>query len=129
MQDSTGPVEWKDDSTFWIPMNSKNDKGQMENNGYVRIQLDIVPADYAEKNKVGSAREEPNANPFLPPPIGRLSFSLNPCKMFNQLVGPEMRRKIYCYGSLILCLALCIVLSIYVIPSAIGAIIAKSFTG
>ena len=45
--------------------------------------MDIVPADYAEKNKVGSAREEPNANPFLPPPVGRLSFSLNPCKMFN----------------------------------------------
>ena len=83
MQEALGPMEWKDDSTFWLPMNSKNDKGQMENNGYVRVQLDIVPADYAEKNKVGSAREEPNANPFLPPPIGRLSFSLNPCKMFN----------------------------------------------
>ena len=89
--------------------------------------MDIVPADYAEKNKVGSAREEPNANPFLPPPIGRLSFSLNPCKMFNQLVGPEMRRKVYCYGSLILCLVICVALSIYVIPSAIGAIIAAKF--
>ena len=74
--------EWKDDQTFWLPMTSKNDKGQIENNGYVRVQIDIVPADYADKNKVGSAREEPNANPFLPPPIGRLSFSLNPCKMY-----------------------------------------------
>ena len=127
MQEALGPMEWKDDSTFWLPMNSKNDKGQMENNGYVRVQLDIVPADYAEKNKVGSAREEPNANPFLPPPIGRLSFSLNPCKMFNQLVGPEMRRKVYCYGCLIICLAVCILLSIYVVPSAIGAIIAQKF--
>lgn len=36
----------------------------------------------AEQNKVGEARQEPNANPFLPPPIGRLSFSLNPLKMF-----------------------------------------------
>ena len=76
-------MEWKDDSTFWLPMNAKNDKGQIENNGYVRVQMDIVPADYAEKNKVGAAREEPNANPFLPPPIGRLSFSLNPCKMYQ----------------------------------------------
>jgi hypothetical protein len=36
----------------------------------------------AEANKVGEARQEPNVNPFLPPPIGRLSFSLNPLKMF-----------------------------------------------
>ena len=129
MQEASGVAfEWKDDSTFWLPMNSKNDKGQMENNGYVRIQMDIVPAHYAEKNKVGSAREEPNANPFLPPPIGRISFSLNPCKMFNQLVGPAMRRKIYCYGSLILCLVICVALAIYIIPSAIGAIIAAKFS-
>ena len=109
-------------------MNGKNDEGQIENNGYVRVQIDIVPADYAEKNKIGAAREEPNANPFLPPPIGRLSFSLNPCKMFNQLVGPEMRRKVYCYTCLIGCLVLCVLLAIYVIPSAIGAIVAGWFT-
>jgi len=36
----------------------------------------------AEANKVGEARQEPNVNPFLPPPLGRLSFSLNPLKMF-----------------------------------------------
>ena len=29
--------EWKDDQSFFIPMNSKNDQGQMENNGYVRV--------------------------------------------------------------------------------------------
>lgn len=54
----------------------------MENNGFVRVQIDILPKDYADVNNVGAAREEPNANPFLPPPIGRLSFSLNPCKMY-----------------------------------------------
>ena len=37
----------------------------------------------AEANKVGEARQEPNHSPFLPPPVGRLSFSLNPWKMFN----------------------------------------------
>ena len=130
MQPASGvEFEWKDDSSFWLPMNSKNDQGQLENNGYVRVQMDIVPADYAEKNKVGAAREEPNANPFLPPPVGRLSFSLNPFKMFQQLVGPEMRRKIYCYGCLIICLVTCVLLTIYVIPSAVGAIVAGWFTG
>lgn len=28
MQEASGvEFEWKDDSTFWLPMNSKNDKG------------------------------------------------------------------------------------------------------
>ena len=118
-------MEWKDDSTFWLPMNAKNDKGQIENNGYVRVQMDIVPADYAEKNKVGAAREEPNANPFLPPPIGRLSFSLNPCKMYQQLVGPAMRRKICIWTTCILCLVICLALSAYIIPVVIGNKIAN----
>jgi len=41
-------------------MLAKNDEGEVENNGYVRIRIDIVPMEYAEKNKVGSAREDPN---------------------------------------------------------------------
>ena len=83
MQEKQGEMEWKEDgNSFFVQMNSKNDKGQMEMNGHVRIQIEICPVDYAEKNKVGDAREEPNANPFLPPPVGRLSFSLNPCTMF-----------------------------------------------
>ncbi len=38
-------------------------------------------------NKVGEARSEPNANPFLPPPVGRISFSLNPLKMFVSILS------------------------------------------
>ena len=33
-------------------------------------------------NKVGEARQEPNINPYLPPPVGRISLTLNPWKMF-----------------------------------------------
>lgn len=117
--------EFKDDSTFWLPMKSKNDKGELENNGFVLVQIDIVPKDYAEANNVGSAREEPNANPFLPPPIGRLSFSLNPCKMYQQLVGPEMRRKICIYGCCAICCILCLALFLYMIPTIIGTLISN----
>lgn len=88
-----------------------------------------MPADYAEANKVGAAREEPNANPFLPPPVGRLFFSLNPCVMYRQLVGPEMRAKIARYVCCAICLVLCILMCIYVVPSVIGAVIASWFTG
>jgi hypothetical protein len=105
-------------------MISKNE-GKIVNNGFVRIQIEIVPLDYAEKNKVGSGRDEPNVNPFLPPPIGRLSFSLNPCVMFKQLVGPAMRRKIYCYCGILCFLTICLMLSIFVLPSIIGALIAN----
>lgn len=123
------PLEWKEDgNSFYLPMNSKNDKGKLENNGFVRVQVEIVPADYAEKNKVGNAREEPNANPFLPPPVGRISFSLNPCTMFKQLVGPAMRRKIYCYCCLICCLVLCMTLCVFVVPSVIGTVVAGWFS-
>jgi len=41
-------------------MISRNEEGEEENNGFVRIRIDIVPKEYAEKNKVGSAREDPN---------------------------------------------------------------------
>jgi hypothetical protein len=56
--------------------------GKVEKTGKVRMQVDIYPKSMAVMNKVGDGRSEPNANPFLPPPIGRISFSLNPLKMF-----------------------------------------------
>ncbi len=83
------------------------------------MRIDIYPKKMADANKAGQAREEPNANPFLPPPVGRISFSLNPWKMFQQLVGPALRRKIYCYC----CLAACCALIIFLAPLIIGNLI------
>ena len=37
----------------------------------------------ADQNKVGDARSEPNHSPYLPPPPGRISFTLNPIKMLE----------------------------------------------
>lgn len=82
-----------------------------------------MPKAMAEANKVGEARQEPNHSPFLPPPVGRISFSLNPFKMLNQLVGPAMRRKIYCICCVICCLALCI----FLFPLVIGNLISTLF--
>jgi hypothetical protein len=54
-------LEWHENNeSFWLPLEAKNEKGEIENNGYVRIRIDIVSAAYAEKNPVGSAREDPN---------------------------------------------------------------------
>ena len=79
-------------------------------NGKLKVQIEVYPRSDAVDNPVGNAREEPNVNPYLPLPVGRITFSLNPLKMLGQLVGPEIRRKFICYCSIALCLAACIFL-------------------
>jgi len=102
----------EDGQSFWVKMMAKNDKGQMECNGSVRIQIDVLPRKDADDNRVGEAREEPNCNPYLPLPVGRMSLSLNPFKMLEQMVGPGFRRKLYTF----LCIALCCTICIMMIP-------------
>lgn len=46
-----------------------------------RIDLRIMPLEVAKKREVGKGRENPNMEPYLPPPVGRIQFSLNPFKM------------------------------------------------
>lgn len=48
----------------------------------MRIGLSIYPGEMAISNPIGGGRSEPNHSPFLPPPVGRISFSLNPITMF-----------------------------------------------
>ena len=103
-------------------MMSKNDKGELECNGKVRIQVDVYPIADAELNKVGEAREEPNVNPYLPLPIGRLTLSLNPLKMIEQLVGAGFRRKMYTFIAIALCIAICIAL----LPMVMSDLISKA---
>jgi len=120
-------MEFKDDNSFWITLKGTNEKtGQLEVTGKIRCQIDVLTMAQSEQNKVGEARQEPNHSPFLPPPVGRLSFSLNPFKMFAQLVGPAMRRKIYCYCCLALCLMMCVFLFPLVIGSVIGGLFNKA---
>ena len=37
----------------------------------IYLDLRVVPVEYAEMNKVGTARSEPHVEPKLPPPEGR----------------------------------------------------------
>ena len=81
--------------------------------------LVILPKNLADIEPLGKGREEVNANPYLPPPVGRLEFTLNPFKMINQCVGPKFRRKCYCFC--VLCLV--IVYLIYALPTMITKVI------
>lgn len=49
----------------------------------IRLDLRIMPKEVADKSKVGEARDDPNREPFLPPPAGRIKFSLNPFTMLS----------------------------------------------
>jgi hypothetical protein len=123
-QKGDAPLEWdKDGSSFWMPMNQKNKDNVMENNGFVRIRIDITTAACAEKNKVGSARDDPNTEPFLPPPIGRIHFTMNPFEMYKQMIGPAMRAKIFRYCCIAICTSLCITALVYLVPIVFGGLI------
>ena len=99
------------DDSFFLPLKGIDEKtGETKVMGYVRISITIMPKELAEGNKVGAARNEPNTDPYLPAPVGRISFSLNPFKMLSQLVGPAVMRKIYCACCCIICLALCVLM-------------------
>lgn len=114
-------MEWdQDGDSFWLPMNQKNNSGVLENNGYVRVRIDITPMAWADKNKIGSAREDPNIEPYLPPPIGRLHFSLNPWEMYKQLIGAAMRRKIAIWCCIFISSVLCALILYYLVPIIVG---------
>jgi hypothetical protein len=42
--------------------------------GRIAVSLSIVPKAEIESRPVGTGRDEPNINPFLPPPFGRMSL-------------------------------------------------------
>ena len=101
---------------FWVQLEKQGNKG-----GRVLCSIEIVPQWYAERNPVGKGRSEPNINPYLPPPTGRISFTLNPFSMLNQYTGPKFRKK--CYKR-----SCCIILVIYLlcmIPSIVYFILGE----
>ena len=108
-------------SKFWVTCYKglKDATGEGVKSGKVLCSLDILPKRFALSNKVGKGRSEPNINPYLPPPVGRFQFTLNPFKLINQLVGPKFRRK--CYTYCICCLI--IFLFLFGGPSLITSII------
>jgi len=106
-----GKDEDEEGAKFWVQLEKNGKKG-----GRVLCSLEIVPEWYAEAYPVGKGREAPNVEPYLPPPIGRISFTLNPLKMYSQLVGPRFRKKVckfICYFLLILYLVFMIPNGIY----------------
>jgi hypothetical protein len=81
-----------------VPKNSKYLKTQRDGKpmGEVCVSMEVVPMDIADQAKLGHGRNAPNHSPFMPPPSGRLQFSLNPFTMIKELVGPAICFKFMC---------------------------------
>lgn len=108
---------------FWLKLMGKTESGKIECTGQVRLQVNVLPISHAEKNPVGKARDNPNHSPTLPQPEGRLELSLNPLKMFNQLVGPELRRKIYMACCCVVYLALMVMMFPMIISNLVASML------
>ncbi len=103
---------------FWVQLEKQNKKG-----GRVLCSLEVVPQWYADMHPVGKGRDEPNMNPFLPPPVGRFKFSLNPFKTLNQLTGPKFRKKCYFIIFMICLIAYLVFMIPYIVYFISGEIV------
>jgi hypothetical protein len=73
----------------WLEMSYfHHDTGEVSKNGKLLIAIQIVSVEEAEESPVGSGRREPNINPYLPPPVGRMKLSANPLSMLK--VGAQL---------------------------------------
>ena len=85
------------------------------------VSFELVPMTIAATSKVGLGRSEPNVNPKLPEPLGRIHFSWNPYTMFEELLGPRARN--------IVCILLFSGTILYLLyltmPATFGSFIAK----
>ena len=112
------PEDDEDGIKFWVQCyKGRKESGvRGEKSGRVMCSLEILPKSLADLDIVGKGRDEPNVNPYLPPPVGRIQFTLNPFKMLNQCVGPKFRKK--CYFYCLLCLL--IIYLIFTLPDIIS---------
>ncbi|ETW06932.1 hypothetical protein H310_03043 [Aphanomyces invadans] len=102
--DMLGMGRLSDDSE-WLEMRYTNrEAGISESMGRLGVCIHIVPEVEFLATPVGSGRDEPNINPYLPPTVGRIRFSANPFSMLKELLGPELCGKLACF----LCCAGCL---------------------
>jgi len=81
--------------------------------GKLQVSIEMMPAELASQYPAGLGRGDPNMNPYLPDPPGRVHWSLfHPFDMFRELLGPELCHKICC----VLCCGVCIVAFVLLAP-------------
>ncbi|CAM9569100.1 unnamed protein product [Phaeothamnion confervicola] len=83
--------------SHWMQLERTNrETGTKEPMGQCCISISLWPVDKANLAPVGVGRDAPNNSPYLPPPTGRMKFSLNPFAMGAELFGPKLCAYIVC---------------------------------
>ena len=85
------------------------------------MSTEILSKSEAKRRKAGEGRSDPNMNPNLPQPEGRLQWSWNPLKLLSQLFGKKFKAKICC----LLVIALIIAAVVFIAPSFVGGKLAR----
>jgi hypothetical protein len=98
----------KESEKFFVNFESIDSNGKIVGTGKVLISAEIIPQAKADACKNGEGRSEPNIEPNLPPPEGRIQLTMNPVKMISQMVGPELKKKAMIWCCLIVCVMLCV---------------------
>lgn len=110
------PEKWtqralrRESEKFFVDFSARDSNGAKIETGKVLISVEILPESKAKACKNGEGRSEPNIEPTLQPPEGRIQLTMNPIKMASQMIGADMRRKIYMWGCIVCCVALCIMM-------------------
>ncbi|ETV80250.1 hypothetical protein H257_06591 [Aphanomyces astaci] len=97
IKESTGLWDINPSDSTWIKLERLNRETNVkEPMGAICISMELVPKEKAKVTPLGHGRSDPNNSPFLPPPAGRLKFSMNPFYVFNELLGPKICRRVMC---------------------------------
>ncbi len=76
IKNMTGLWDIDPPDSVWIHMDRLNHQtGVREPMGSLCISIQLWPKEKAVVMPQGAARNEPNSDPFLPPPVGRMKFS------------------------------------------------------
>ena len=108
-------------SKFWFDMRNKDKPGTSR--GKILLSVQLVPVDNVEQLPAGKGRAEPNKNPVLPKPVGRLQFSLNPFKMLFRLIGPAYFKKLQKVCCCVICTLLSALIIYYMFPVVLGNVV------
>jgi hypothetical protein len=103
------PQHPKAENSKWIPCvsNYVDGKYQPHTKGEVLVTVELVPGELVESYTAGRGRSAPNMNPNLPPPAGRMRFSLNPFYLGNAICGPALfQRCLLCFCLLLVVVVL-----------------------
>lgn len=101
---------------FWVDFKSVDKNGKEAKAGRAQISFELVPDARAKACPVGEGRNEPNIDPPLPKPDGRMEWTFNPIKMMSQMCGPDIRSR-FC---LMISVALCVVLLLLMFPMIVS---------